>query len=221
MLADARPLGLFEALAFFFSSRRAPARSACANCERGQKCASREKRFDQGECAFVQSLQLPDAYRESAHRYDGCVSGRSVYLYVQGDPIGYSDPFGTDRWGPTGGNATTNITFDRGAGTITSANQNGTVVGTYPAGNRTVNNNPWPDGTFSFQYWKNHPENTVSYGNNGNFVFDVPGHTGMGIHSRRNGPQSRTEGCIRTTDEATNDLYRRTRGRQIGEITVR
>jgi len=41
------------------------------------------------------------------------------------------------------------------------------------------------------------------FGSYGNFVFDVPGRTGMGVHSGRNGPQSRTQGCIRTTDDAT------------------
>ena len=87
-------MGLFEALAFFFSSRRAHARSACANCVRGQKCTSREKRFDRGERAFVHSLQLPDASRENAHRYDGCVAGRSVYSYVRGNPINLIDPLG-------------------------------------------------------------------------------------------------------------------------------
>lgn len=134
--------------------------------------------------------------------------------------MSYSDPLGTDPWGPTGGKATTNVTFDRAAGTVTYTNQNGTVVGSYPAGNRTANNNPWPAGTYSFQYWRDHPEKTTSYGENGNFVFDVPGHTGMGIHSGRNGPESRTMGCIRTTDDATEDLHKRTGGRQVGTVTV-
>src|SRR5208283_3469176 len=51
-----------------------------------------------------------------------------------------------------------------------------------------------------------------AYGSNGNFVFDVSGRPGMGVHSGRvdstdlagrTGPQYATNGCIRTTDDAT------------------
>jgi hypothetical protein len=50
------------------------------------------------------------------------------------------------------------------------------------------------------------------YGSNGIFVFSVPGHSGIGVHSGRankGGPLHPTKGCLRTTDEAT-DLIGKT-----------
>lgn len=61
--------------------------------------------------------------------------------------------------------------------------------------------------TYNYAYHVPHtPVPNGPYGSNGNFVFDVPGRTGMGIHSGRSGPQSKTLGCIRTTDGATDFL---------------
>lgn len=48
-----------------------------------------------------------------------------------------------------------------------------------------------------------------AYGSHGNFIFEVPGHEGMGVHSGRTdrgGPTYNTHGCIRTTDEATEQI---------------
>ena len=47
---------------------------------------------------------------------------------------------------------------------------------------------------------------TGPYGSNGNFVFTVKGRSGMGVHSGRKGPASKTLGCIRTTNKATKYL---------------
>ncbi len=102
------------------------------------------------------------------------------------------------------------MVFDRSAGTITITDSSGNVAGTYPAANNTTStsNGPWPNGTYPYSYYQPHPESdaTGPYGSNGNFVFDVPGRSGMGIHSGRSGPQSKTLGCVRTTDEATDFL---------------
>jgi hypothetical protein len=64
-------------------------------------------------------------------------------------------------------------------------------------------------GSYDYIYYKPHPESGVndSYGSYGNFVFDVPMRTGMGLHSGRKnkqGTESKTLGCVRTTDEFTN-----------------
>lgn len=97
-----------------------------------------------------------------------------------------------------------------GAGTITVTDGNGNTVGTFPAANNTTSSSKglWPDGTYRYSHYVPHRESGANgpYGSNGNFVFAVPGRTGMGIHSGRNGPQSKTLGCVRTTDEATDFL---------------
>ena len=93
---------------------------------------------------------------------------------------------------------------------------NGNAVGTFPAGNNTQSssNGPFPPGTHDYDYHVPHPESGAdgAYGSNGNYVFNVPGRTGMGVHSGRAnscdragrcGVEHATNGCIRTTDEAT------------------
>jgi hypothetical protein len=42
-----------------------------------------------------------------------------------------------------------------------------------------------------------------AYGSNGIHVFDVPDRSGMGVHSGRSGPQSKTLGCVRTNEEGS------------------
>ena len=74
----------------------------------------------------------------------------------------------------------------------------------------------------NFSYSTTHPDDAPNsaYGTSGNFVFDVPGCTGCGIHSGRESSTDRagqsgvnyaTNGCIRTTDEATSLLRQLTR----------
>jgi hypothetical protein len=81
----------------------------------------------------------------------------------------------------------------------------GTLSVNFRPGITTVNDNPFPTGTWPYAYQNAHPESgpTGPYGSNGDFVFDVPGHTGLAVHSGRSGPLSPTNGCIRTTDPAT------------------
>lgn len=129
----------------------------------------------------------------------GPEGGPNVYTYVHGNPVGRVDPFGLS-----------DVTFYRGAGTITIYDSNGNQIGQFPAANNTTSssNGPWPNGTYDYSHYMSHPESGPNgpYGSNGNFVFDVPGRSGMGIHSGRSGPQSKTQGCIRTTDDATQFL---------------
>jgi hypothetical protein len=102
------------------------------------------------------------------------------------------------------------VRFDRASGTITIHDHDGNEIGRFPAANNTTTTSkgPWPDGVYDYSHYVRHPESSASgpYGSNGNFVFDVPKRTGMGIHSGRRGPESKTLGCIRTTDEATEFL---------------
>lgn len=169
---------------------------------------------------FVYNLRMPGQYFDqetglSQNYYRDCydpVTGRfcqsdpvglpadiNTYAYVRGNPIGKTDPLGLS-----------DVVYDRTAGRITIKDSNGNTVGTYPAGNNTTptSNGPWPNGTYNYSNHTPHPESGPHgpYGSNGDFIFNVPGRTGMGIHSGRNGPASRTLGCIRTTDDATQTL---------------
>jgi hypothetical protein len=126
----------------------------------------------------------------------------NLYTYTGNNPVNGIDPWGLST-----------LTYDRQAGTLTLHTAGGTQVAQFPAGNNTVSNSkgPWPAGTFSYSHYMPHPESgpTGSFGSYGNFVFNVPGRPGMGVHSGGQGPQSKTLGCIRTMDEGT---------RAIGEL---
>jgi len=72
----------------------------------------------------------------------------------------------------------------------------------------------WASGTYTFAYWVSHAGDGPDdpYGSHGNHVFNVPGCQGCGVHSGRQdscdranrcGSNYATNGCIRTTDEAT------------------
>jgi hypothetical protein len=135
-------------------------------------------------------------------------------IIVQNNPVNKIDPFGLSS-----------LTYDSGNGTLTLYNSSGTSVGEYSAGNNTTSdsNGAWPTGTYNYLYHTDHPESDANgpYGSNGNFVFDVPDRTGMGVHSGRSGPQSRTRGCIRTTDEGTAAISNLNSTDPLTTITVR
>jgi RHS repeat-associated protein len=140
--------------------------------------------------------------------------GVNLYGYVRNNPLNRMDPLGLS-----------DVTYDSGSGTITVYDNKGNQVEQFPAGNNTTStsNGPWPNGTFPYSHYVPHPESgpTGPYGSNGNFVFDVPGRFGMGIHSGRSGPQSKTLGCIRTTDDATDFLRNLHQTDPLNTITVK
>jgi hypothetical protein len=108
------------------------------------------------------------------------------------------------------------LKFDRTAHQITLTRQDGSAVGTWAAANNpSSGSKSFPNGTWPYAYHKDHPEDPgpdSAYGSYGIFVFTVPNRTGLGVHSGRanvpdglgrKGPYHATNGCIRTTDDAT------------------
>ena len=108
------------------------------------------------------------------------------------------------------------LTYDRSDHTLTLIDKDGNQVGQWTAyNNNQSGTDPFPIGTHNFSWRNPHAsENTPNsaYGSSGIFIFNVPGREGLGVHSGRattadqagrTGPQHATNGCIRTTDEAT------------------
>ncbi|NPD68717.1 L,D-transpeptidase [Lichenicola cladoniae] len=107
------------------------------------------------------------------------------------------------------------LSYDGTAHQITFKDRGGRTVGTWTAYNNTDRHatlNFVPSGTYSFaDTHKGYPHRSDPngpYGSFGILRFNVPGHTGVGVHSGRAaavfmpGPPHQTMGCIRTTDEA-------------------
>jgi len=130
--------------------------------------------------------------------FDG---GINFYLYVQNNPSLLIDPFGLSS-----------MTFNRANGSLTLYDKDGNVVAVCTAANNTTrsSNGPWPNGTYPFSSHNNHPPDPNGpYGSYGIDVFDVPGRTGMGVHSGRansGGPSHPTLGCVRTTDDCMKQI---------------
>jgi RHS repeat-associated protein len=130
--------------------------------------------------------------------FDG---GGNFYRYVQNNPVLLIDPFGLSS-----------MTFNRSNGSLTLYDKDGNVVVVCTAANNTTksSNGPWPNGTYPFSSHNNHPPDpNGSYGSYGIDVFDVPGRTGMGVHSGRSnsgGPSHPTLGCVRTTDDCMKQI---------------
>jgi hypothetical protein len=126
------------------------------------------------------------------------------------------------------------LDYDDTTHTLTLTTATGERVGAWTAHNNVSSGSGgvWPAGTFDFSWHSRHDGGTAdsAYGSNGNFIFDVPGRTGMGVHSgrsstadgrSRSGTQHATEGCIRTSDQATAQIEQTHRGDPLTEITVR
>lgn len=108
------------------------------------------------------------------------------------------------------------LRFDGSDHAIQLIGSGGDITGPFTAYNNVDSHSkgPWPGGTYSFSGYNTHAELSdpdSEYGAHGILIFNVPGRTGMGVHSGRAeiadglgrmGPKHCTLGCIRTTDEA-------------------
>jgi RHS repeat-associated protein len=125
----------------------------------------------------------------------------NFYRYVENNPVLLIDPFGTSS-----------LVFNRANGTLTLLDKNGNVVIVCDAGNNTTkhSNGPWPNGTYPYSGHNNHPADPNGpYGSHGIFIFNMPGRSGMGVHSGRQnsgGPNHPTLGCVRTTDNCMQQI---------------
>jgi len=119
------------------------------------------------------------------------------------------------------------LVFDRNSGTLTLYGPHGEVIVQCLARNNTTprSKGPWPNGTFPFSGHNTHtPDPNGPYGSYGIDLFAVPGRTGMGVHSGRNGrggPDAPTLGCIRTTDNCMNRITSYQGDQPIKTITVK
>jgi hypothetical protein len=136
------------------------------------------------------------------------------YAYVDSNPLAAVDPYGLSS-----------IVFNRRGGTMDVYDDVGKLQFSCSAGNNVTPwaKGPFPSGTFSFSHYNQHPESgpTGPFGSFGIFIFNVPGRTGMGVHSGRQGPQSPTLGCVRTDDPCMGDLNDLHQKDPIKSITVR
>lgn len=129
----------------------------------------------------------------------GLQGGLNTYWYVGGNPVSNIDMFGLSE-----------LLYSRPADMLYIYNGSGGLAGQFPAANNTTvdSRGAWAPGTYSFSYWAPHKGAgpNSAFGSNGNNIFSVPDCIGCGVHAGRQnkaGHQSKTEGCIRTTDQAT------------------
>ncbi|MGE4291995.1 MAG: RHS repeat domain-containing protein [Desulfovibrio sp.] len=157
--------------------------------------------WDTGLVRFGWRDYDPDTGRFTAQDPIGAAGGDpDWYGYCLDDPVNGRDPEGLSS-----------VEYNDEEKEIVLRAANGTSWD-FPADNRTVRGHAhYPSGNFPFAWHSEHDgaDENSSYGSNGNFIFDVKGRTGMGVHAGRankGGIHHPTYGCIRTTDTATNKM---------------
>jgi hypothetical protein len=63
--------------------------------------ASRRNLRIPGRTAFIRATQLIEAYSKNAFAYGNCTSGRTIYAYVNNNPVNANDPMGLDPNDPS------------------------------------------------------------------------------------------------------------------------
>jgi hypothetical protein len=137
----------------------------------------------------------------------------NLFGYVAANPLRWIDPSGTST-----------LSFDRGSGQLCAIDKAGATAFCCNAANNTTKNSngPWPNGNYPFSWHNPHPKGgPQSFGSHGIFIFDVPGRSGMGVHSGRSGPSSPTEGCIRTDDPCVKQIKTLHSSDPLTDITVK
>jgi RHS repeat-associated protein len=150
--------------------------------------------------------------------FDG---GINFYEYADSNPVAFIDSSGLSS-----------LVFDRGSGTLDVYDGKGNYIGRYDAGNFTTNpggdpkivgsNGPAPNGTYPVQA----PINTGVSPAYGPYFFPIgaPGslirRRGIGLHGGRRGPMSRTNGCIRVSNDTDRKLYQLYQTDPIQQITI-
>ena len=131
---------------------------------------------------------------------------------------------GSKAFGKTEPSST--LTYDGKTHQLTLNQSDGTSQ-TFPANNNVDSRSQgrWPDGTYDYSGHRTHGpvDDSINgkYGTHGGFEFQVPGHTGMEVHSGRQnvvdglgrqGVDHATFGCIRTNDDGTAAIQDAMRG---------
>lgn len=137
----------------------------------------------------------------------GLRGGWNRRMYVGSNSLINIDPYGLDDF---------TVIFNGNGGTLWITPPNSKTAEGFPAANNTTSSSrgAWAPGIYKFDYSTRHKddESNSSFGANGNAVFRVPGCVGCGVHSGRASSSDKrgglgvkhvTEGCIRTTDDAT------------------
>ena len=125
------------------------------------------------------------------------------------------------------------LVYNRSSKTLILKSNGGGEIGRWRAHNNAQRSSrgPFPLGTYAFSWYSRHAGGTPNsrYGSYGNFIFDVPGRTGMGVHSGRatstdgagrKGTAYATNGCIRTSDAAMRTIKSTHGSDPITQLTV-
>ena len=167
----------------------------------------RPRNYDPGAGQFTQQDPI------------GIAGGLNLYGFAGGDPVNYQDPFGLCAQ-ETGDSIRTTVsaTFCSETGKLKLYDSTGTLVYETTAGNNTVkpDGDPLEVGSNGPAPWGKWPVGApISTGTSesyGPFFLpigapgDVARSRGIGLHGGRSGPQSRTEGCVRSGNAAITEM---------------